>query len=274
MKRFITDTAVLAFLTIFSYFIFLLKETGYLNAFGFFDASGLIPLQVQSIIPSVFSIVVLTVGVLSLSLGLTSLARFIVKKRGKRVRGTVMVVSLFFTIGLIELPLLIEAYFVGRGYFIEQIILLAGFSLIFFIILPVTQMGRTKKNYEFSLFSLTKPLDKLLGKFSKEDTARVSIMVSVIFLMMLPLFAYSYGYISANIQKNFFITSDGSVKYVLVRQYGNEIILAEIKNNEVLPSYKIEYLDSNHPINFYTLKNSKLNFSKTNYQSSKGVLHL
>jgi drug/metabolite transporter (DMT)-like permease len=262
---------LIAALTVTGYFIFILKDIGYLNAFGLFDTNGLTSIQIQDVIPTVFTITVFTATFIAFLILVMIPVLSSVKRKSRRTRAIAGVFASMLGVTILLIPVFIQLYLQNRRLFVEQLLTLALFNILLLLVFPLIQKRRTKMDYQKSLFSLTRPLDEILGKFSKSPGIQNIVLGTMLFLLALILFANSIGYIDARTQNSFYITSIGSSNYVMVNKDNNQVILAQLEGKKVLPNYRIEYPDGSHPINFYII-NSRLDFTEIRNRPTPGIL--
>lgn len=264
VKQFLRHSALLAaIITIFAYALYMVNEMGFLNAFGLFDFDtlGLIPLQIQIVIISVFFTVLVTVVFLLLALLVTFYSRRLAYKKSKATQNIVNILSVCVSSLLLFSPILILTYLTSRLLFVVQIATISVTFLLFYLMVPLIQMKRTEKDYQSTLISFRKPLQNIARKYKIGFTVQQVALTGILLIMLLPLFSYSLGFINARTKKSYFITEIQNNNYIIIRQYGNQVILAKLNDQKLTSIYRVEYLDGSNSLEFRAIKVLKLDFS-------------
>lgn len=246
------DTLFIGSITIFSYFLYLMSEKGFLSAFGL-GSEGLIPLVPQSIIPSILYSLMTALSFIAISFAIA--ASIIMKFRKRKhaelfaiyISGLIILVPVAVMLTSINIPLLLTY---GAIFLVEPIILHKSRTLM--------NASRHVRNY-------------LVRRKMGSNYTRVTLMLGILIILILPIYAYVFGYLRAVSSNNIRTVSQGDKQFIIVKQYEDKLILVQARKLVVLPKYKIQYLSSDTSFDVELVK-GRLDFKEVQKYRKNGLL--
>ncbi len=175
MKHYLTDTTFIAAFTLFSYFLFIQYEKGYLAAFGLADTVGIIPMQIQSIISSVFSVIMATVGLLFIMAVLVAMLRLITKNKSNKIKTASRLVTMLISPLILFYPVLSKLYVQDKKRFYIQMGAIIAEYVFLLIVLPIIRKKGGKDQVEDAIYSSTSIVGRILGKISENKNTKLYI---------------------------------------------------------------------------------------------------
>ena len=246
LRTLLGETLIVAIITVFSYFLYLEKERGYLKAFGLFETNGLIPVTPQNVIPSVFYTLLTTLMILVFSFLLVYVLSSIPVSKHKKnnwLRNATWYIALSACPLLICSPLLVLTYIQNKRVFVLQLLGAMVEYFVFLFVLPFMVRHR-KGNQNLSQKDAMKKISgSLVKKFGSKENYLVFV-VTFFVVLMLPIFSFSYGYLDARLKNGFLAANIEESTYLLVRQYGERLIFVQLKDDDLLPVYRIESINN------------------------------
>lgn len=261
------ETLFVSIFVIFSYFVYLMNQYGYFAAFGLFNSSGYIPLQVQQVIPStaftaILFILLFGVGI-SVLFGFRQIASHtpVLRKLPRRIT---RVIGFQLSMLVIAAPILIQLSSINKIYFYA--------CLAYIFVIPSPILSFLDKHFDGRKSSAKEirqqhRLAKLVDFSTNKRTAFLLIYVAI----LLPYMGYVFGFDQARSQTIFYSTSHSAKTYIVVKDYGNQRVLARVKNRQVLPEFKIETAPSDD-YDITLAKLGRLDFQKVNDLNGKDGL--
>lgn len=255
IKNYLGDAILLACITVFSYYVFLSYERGYLSAFGI-NSAGLVPLQVQSIIPVIISTLLLSGAIIMIAIVTVRVARWLLKRVPEKKRTIAEVAILMILFSMFVLPIAGFFWSTNKLVFVMLFLGPIGELIIISTFIPRKDVSRINTT--------------ILKSFNLSvDNARIILTIIGLAVVVLPTYAFCFGFTNARSGTTFEEIMYGSKHYIVVRQYNDRVILVQISGNEVLPGYKVSYLSGSETIDFQDIEVQHLDFNKVrSYTSS------
>jgi hypothetical protein len=96
-------------------------------------------------------------------------------------------------------------------------------------------------------------------------------MLGILIILILPIYAYVFGYLRAVSSNNIRTVSQGDKQFIIVKQYEDKLILVQARKLVVLPKYKIQYLSSDTSFDVELVK-GRLDFKEVQKYRKNGLL--
>lgn len=237
-------------MAIYSYFVYLMGEVGVLNAYGITDATALVTLEAQNIIPGFLKAIlffIITTLLLFILVGLTS--------RGERSSGGVYQ-SLGGKLALVALTGV--TYLVALPKMRDDLggwtALLSGIFFVLlitvFIFVKIPGLKSTFPSWGEGM------LDSLLIN-DKDGTAslkRLLVAGAILSVIFVPTLGYfiNYNSVATENHKIVKLTQINGISYDLVRQYSDKNIFIQIKDGAYVASYSIQRGGQLDEVNYRT----------------------
>lgn len=235
LKKILTDASVISGIIVYSYFVYLIGEIGYLNAYGISDAGSLITLEVQNVILgllqalayfSIFILILISVVLPS------AMNRGKKSKFSKTLRRKVLIFVLTSILSLSALPFFEDKFGkfgVGLSF---ALFVLITFILVF---VKLPHLGRSSTDIIF----------KALSRFrdnGMRSSAKIVLVGLLLALVYVPIINYLVNYDKVAIASSqaVKIVDVSNSKYLLIKQYSDKNILVKYDNNSLSPNYIIQ----------------------------------
>lgn len=270
LKKILTEAGIISAIVVYSYFVYLVGELGYLNAYGINNAASLVTLELQNVILG-FLKAVLYFAVFIVLMVITMLPVFANKGNKKNIRESRRKKIFFFIltaiVAFIGIPYL-EDRIGGMFAVIMWVTLIPVLFIVTFIKIP---------RIKLTLLDLTqKIMDKSLTQKSNEspDTKRMLLLAVAVSMVYVPIVNYivSYNDVSITSSRLVSIVDMDNSKYLLIKQYSDKNVLIKINDNNIVPTYIIQRGDQLDKTK-YSIENRDVN-NNSLFPKSQTLLRL
>lgn len=233
-RKLITDATILSGVLVFSYYVYVMGEYGYLQAYGVENPTSYITLEVQSII---FGFLIALFYFITFILLVVIFALLASHKNDKKRwinKEKILFFALFCLLILISSPILIDKFGASLASLFTFIMMVLILIIIF---VPLPKLKTSAYEQYNKLFRLLfKHSQNKVGKY--KSLALLALIIAIIYTPFIN-YVISYNDVAATPYKNAQIISRNKAQYLIIRQYSDKIISVKISGDQLIPNYLV-----------------------------------